>query len=252
MYKQNIPKQDYSKIVKVIGANVKPSVANTIIETLNIDSTSSILELGCGTGGDAKYIKYKTNADITGVDINRDVIEFARKHIPILEFDLNQSPFPLNSLMFDGVFCINLLQLIPNKEKLFNEVYRILKPNGVFFSMITTREQILNRYINRYFPNLVSIELQRHVFQEDLILLLENLGYKNIEIISIDFDICTINRDYFNRLKSGILSSLLLLSKEEKNTGLKKLEKDISMFEERNSFPKYKRVRNAIVAHKAE
>jgi len=250
MYKQDIPNQDYSKIVKAIGANVKPSIANTIIKALNIDSTSSILELGCGTGGDARFIKNKTDADITGVDINKHVIEFVNNRIPILEFDLNLSPYPLNSLIFDGVFCINLLQLISNKKTLFGEVYRILKPNGAFFSMITTKEQILNRYINKYFPNLENIELQRHFFQEDLIFLLEGVGFKNIEIISIDFDICTINRDYLNRLKSGILSSLLLLNEEERNTGLKNLEQDICVFENRNSFPKYKRVRSAIVAHK--
>lgn len=252
MYQQDIPKQDYSKIVKVIGANVKPTIANTIINALNIDSTSSILELGCGTGGDARFIKNKTNAEITGVDINKYVIEFAKNHIPILEFDLTLSPYPLNSLIFDGVFCINLLQLIPDKKTLFEEIYRVLKPNGAFFSMITTKEQILNRYINKYFPSLENIELQRHLFQEDLILLLESVGFKNIEVVSIDFDICTINRDYLNRLKSGILSSLLLLNEEDRNNGLKNLEKDICEFEDANSFPKYKRVRSAIVAHKTK
>lgn len=245
-----IPLQDYSKIIKVIGDNVKPNIAKVIIKTLNISKYSNILELGCGTAGDANYIVKKTGASVIGVDINEHVIKEASKFIPIVNFDVSISPYPFQSNSFDGVYFMNLLQLIIDKDTLFNEIYRILKNNGKLFLLITNKNQILERYINQYFPSLVSIEFQRHLFENELKKIIKNAGFNNIEKINIYFDECVINRSYLNRLKSGILSSLLCIDNEEREKGLKNLEDDILKFESESIFPKYKRIRTAIIAHK--
>lgn len=250
MNKSKIPYQDYSLIVQAIGSNVKPNISDAIIKLLGISNESCLLELGCGTGGDANYIVQKTGASIVGVDVNEHVIKEASKYIPILNFDLSSSPYPVKPSSFDGVYFLNLLQLINNKNNLFKETFRSLRFGGKVFMLITNQDQIKQRFINKYFPSLVSIELKRHVFEKELIEALRNVGFSQIDIANIDFDECIINRNYLNRLKSGILSSLLLLEKEEREYGLELLENDIKKFELKGYFPKYKRIRTALIAHK--
>jgi ubiquinone/menaquinone biosynthesis C-methylase UbiE len=245
-----IPTQDYNKIIRAIGSNAKPNIANCIINQLCITNESKILELGCGTAGDAYYITNCTGANIVGVDINHYMIKEASKYIPILNFDVSISPYPIVSNTFDGVYFINLLQLILDKDALFHEVFRILNITGKLFFLITTKKQINERYINRYFPTLKSIELKRHIFEDRLTTMLTGAGFSRIDKISIDFDECIINRDYLTRLKSGILSSLLLIDEYEREAGLEMLENDILNFEKEYNFPKYKRVRTALIAYK--
>lgn len=82
-----------------------------------------ILDLGCGT----EKIKYP-NAKIVGLDIvkypNVDVVH-----------DLHDLPLPFKNEEFDIVHASHVLEHIEKNKtffKLMNEIYRILKPNGIF------------------------------------------------------------------------------------------------------------------------
>jgi ubiquinone/menaquinone biosynthesis C-methylase UbiE len=252
MGRNNIPIQDYKIIVKVIGDNVTPNISDAIINSLNITQDSNIIELGCGTGGNAKYISSKTGASVFGVDNNEYVIEQASKIIPVIKFDLAYKQYPIISNSVDGVYFLNLLQLIENKDQFFNEIFRILKPQGRLFMLITTKNQIEERYINRYFPSLVSIEFDRHLSEVNIVTILNQSGFSIIDQYEIISDYCIINNEYLDRLKSGILSSLLILDESERVDGLKNLEIDIQQFKLNSDYPKYMRIKKALVAQKLQ
>ena len=107
-------------------ANVK-EIANNIIKELNIKETDTVLEVACGAGGLAQYIKC---AQYVGVDYSTTLV---KKHIELLNNSVLHGE--ANNLIFkdksfDKVFCFGAFHYFPNLEytnQAINELKRIAK-----------------------------------------------------------------------------------------------------------------------------
>lgn len=96
------------------------------------------LDIGSGLGGVPYYLAQAYGMEVTGLEINPWMVEVAANRAPIevqdkLNFVLNADndhlPFGDNS--FDIVYSKGVLCHVEKKEGLFNELYRVLKPDGV-------------------------------------------------------------------------------------------------------------------------
>ena len=93
-----------------------------------------VLDLGCGGGAYTRGIKnYRSDFHITGVDISKKSITYARKKDGDINYVLGSVySLPFNKNFFDAVVSIDALEHFDNPSKAFKEVYRVLKPGGVF------------------------------------------------------------------------------------------------------------------------
>lgn len=99
-----------------------------------------VLDIGCGTGGIDEFLAATFGpARIVGIDVEANVIERARKHAlnaghaGILEFQtVEPGPLQFEDATFDVVFSKDAIVHIPNKEALFQEIIRVLRPGGIF------------------------------------------------------------------------------------------------------------------------
>lgn len=94
-----------------------------------------VLMLGCGTGEESKLLETfgASSKQLTGIDLSSKSIEIAKKSYPNIEFvvgDMNDLPFQSDS--FDFVYSSLAIHYNATPEKVYEEVYRILKPNGMF------------------------------------------------------------------------------------------------------------------------
>lgn len=95
-----------------------------------------ILEVGCGRGGGLSYInRYLSPNSVTGVDLNKKAIEFCKKHysnerIKFLQANAQSLNFQDNA--FDVVINVESSHRYSQMDKFLDEVYRVLKPGGVF------------------------------------------------------------------------------------------------------------------------
>ncbi|MFZ9387261.1 MAG: class I SAM-dependent methyltransferase [Chitinophagaceae bacterium] len=96
-----------------------------------------VLEMAAGTGRVTRHIARKigTGAKLVATDINPGMLEIARKQVdaPHVEFvvaDSQDLPFPDNH--FDCVICQFGFMFLPDRQKGFNEAWRVLKPGGQF------------------------------------------------------------------------------------------------------------------------
>ncbi len=91
---------------------------------------SKIFDAGCGNGN---YIIDENRASISwaaGLDVSKD---FVQKNICLDEIiigNLEKLPFEDNS--FDAVTSLWVLEHLKNPEAVFAEIYRILRPSGIF------------------------------------------------------------------------------------------------------------------------
>ena len=93
-------------------ANVK-EIARQIIEELDIKETDSVLEVACGAGGLAQYIKC---ARYVGIDYSASLV---KRHIEILNNSVLHGE--ANNLIFkdktfDKVICFGAFHYFPNEE----------------------------------------------------------------------------------------------------------------------------------------
>ncbi len=125
----------------------------TLIETLNLNATDVVLDLGCGLGKVTEYIQMKTGAKIIGIDFAEQLIQWAKSNTTTtdnaLEFqvdNINELLFPPSS--FDAIYAIDTLYPtnIGDLEVAIKKIKKLLKPNGqlgIFFAqIIESKEQI--------------------------------------------------------------------------------------------------------------
>jgi ubiquinone/menaquinone biosynthesis C-methylase UbiE len=113
-----------------------------MLHVLNPQKGSKILDVGCGAGKQC-FLFYKAlegEADITGGDVNRELLEKARQEndkignrIKFIDLDFNQR-FPIEDNQYDLVtscFAIYYSEDIPFT---ISEMHRILAPGGRLFT----------------------------------------------------------------------------------------------------------------------
>lgn len=100
-----------------------------------------LLDIGCGDGRLAVLIAQAIGAKkVFGVDISPRALDEAReKGITAFELDIDDAPLPFPDESFDVVFSGNLIHHLYDPDHLLDEMYRVLKPNGV--GMLSNRNR---------------------------------------------------------------------------------------------------------------
>ena len=111
-----------------------------IINT-KINSSKSILEIGSGIGGPARYIGYKTRASVTALELQADHHKIALdltkkckllKNVNHIRGDILN--YNWKNKKFDVVVSWLALYHIKDHSKLLKNCYKLIKENGYFFA----------------------------------------------------------------------------------------------------------------------
>jgi len=148
---------------------------------LKLKKKNKILEIGCGSGEMTKKLENK--AKITAIDLDKKQIEEARNKIKNAEFkiaDATKLPFKNNS--FDAAYSINVLHHIPPYEKVFKEIYRVLKKSGTLF-LVDVRSWVFKSKI----PRIIGDAYERTEPQSIIIKMLKDAGFKITKVSSHPF-----------------------------------------------------------------
>lgn len=116
-----------------------PDEVALILEASDIRG-KHVLDIGCGVGGiDVLLVREHGAAHVTGIDVEAPVLAHARdrarreKLTASLTFRrVDPGPLPFSDASFDVVFSKDAMIHIPDKQDLFAEVQRVLKPGGIF------------------------------------------------------------------------------------------------------------------------
>lgn len=108
---------------------------------LDLQEGMTCLDIGCGIGGPLREIARFSGAKVTGLNISEFQVSRAKYYnhkydldhlCDVVVGDFHHIPFDDNT--FDAVYCTEATCHSPHREKVFAEVFRVLKPGGKFLS----------------------------------------------------------------------------------------------------------------------
>ena len=103
-----------------------------LISKTNVNSNCSVLDIGCGAGNSTKKIS-ETGANVIGIDFSEKMINEAKSaHSGIIFKQSDAENIPLKDNSIDVVIANFIVHHLPEPNKVFKEINRVLKPNGKF------------------------------------------------------------------------------------------------------------------------
>ena len=97
-----------------------------------------VLDLGCGAGTDTLVSAQMVGSEgrVTGIDMTPEMLVKARAsvaemgldNVDLVEGEVESLPFPDES--FDVIVSNGVIDLIPDKDAVFSEIVRVLRPGG--------------------------------------------------------------------------------------------------------------------------
>jgi len=165
------------------------------IALASIKEGNIVLDLGSGAGFDSFLASKKVGnkGKIIGIDFSEEMIEKAKKNADKygyknVEFKLGDiEKLPIKKDSIDVIISNCVINLAPNKDKVFKESYRVLKKGGkMFVSDIVLLGELTKK--QREDKNLISGCVAGALQKQDYINLIEKVGFK-IKILGEDKDI---------------------------------------------------------------
>jgi len=106
-----------------------------LLRYVNLEKNQNYLEVGCGNGHVSKHLARKYHLNVTGTDVDPEMIQFAKEniddmpHIRFLEMNATKMSFEDNE--FDIVLSFGIMHHIGYWEKALEEISRVLRPQGL-------------------------------------------------------------------------------------------------------------------------
>ena len=188
-----------------------------------INKGDTVIDLGSGAGNDCFVARHETGekGKVIGIDFTPIMIEKARinaeklsyNNVEFREGDIDQ--MPVSNDIADVIVSNCVLNLVPNKQKVIKEIFRVLKPGGHFsisdIVLIGNLPETLKEDAEMY-AGCVAGAIQRAEYLQ----MIADKGFQNITIqkekaISIPDDILSKYLSdeevkNFNKKETGIFS----------------------------------------------
>ena len=154
-----------------------------------INKGNVVIDLGSGAGNDAFIARHETGetGKVIGIDFSTPMIEKARKNVEAKGFnnvefrqgDIENMPVADNTA--DVIVSNCVLNLVPNKDGVIKEIYRVLKPGGHFSisDIVLVGELPANiKDAAEMYAGCVAGAIQKKEYLQ----LIEANGFKNIQL----------------------------------------------------------------------
>lgn len=190
-------------------------------EYARIQPGDTVVDLGSGAGNDAFVARAETGEDgrVIGIDFTPAMIEKAKQNATKLGYsnvefrtgDIDH--MPLSDNLADVVISNCVLNLVPDKEKVFREIFRVLKPGSHFCISDIVLEGTLPEALIRD-AEMYAGCVSGAVSKEEYLAIIRSTGFESL----------TVEKQKFITIPDDILLNSLteeeLVDFKQRNTGI--------------------------------
>ena len=219
---------------------LSPGGSDEIDLVLNNKSIENmrVLDIGCGCGSAAfHFIRNHSVGHVTGVDVEKEVIDRANELKIKNNFDklvdfkiIDPSPLVFKDASFEMVFSKDTFLHIEDKEKLAEDLFRVIKPGGFLCVSDWMRvddnppSQLMMDYIKMEGLSMNMCSLQRYSKA------LKNAGFENIQLRDRNAWYLEVAKRELNDLQTVFYKRLIdILGKEDADATIRIWEKMVEV-----------------------
>lgn len=161
------------------------------VSLISLKEGDVVLDLGCGRGLDCFFAAGKVgeSGKVVGLDMTYKMIEVAQKKAKEggyknVSFCVGEIEFiPLADSSVDAVVSNCVINLSPEKKRVFKEAFRVLKPGGMFVvsDIVLLRElpEEVRNSMAAYVGCVAGAELKGHYLKE-----IRSVGFTGLRVLS--------------------------------------------------------------------
>jgi len=185
--KMGYTEQELKSIPK--GSNLGLGCGNPVA-IASLKEGETVIDLGSGGGVDCFLAAKKVgeNGKVIGVDMTPEMIDKARENArkgnyKNVEFRLGEiENLPVADNTADVMISNCVINLVPNKKRVFEETFRVLKPGGrLMVSDIVLLKELSEAIKERAHP---ASCVQGAIMKDKYIAAIEQVGFEDVKIIS--------------------------------------------------------------------
>jgi ubiquinone/menaquinone biosynthesis C-methylase UbiE len=154
-----------------------------------IQKGDTVIDLGSGAGNDCFVARAATGSEgkVIGIDFTEAMIDKARENAEKLGFNNVEFRFgdiekiPVTANVADVVVSNCVLNLVPDKAKVFSEIKRVLKPGGHF----SISDVVLEGALPEKFRNVAELYagcISGAIQQSEYLGIIEKTGFVNVQV----------------------------------------------------------------------
>jgi 27-O-demethylrifamycin SV methyltransferase len=142
-----------------------------------------VVDVGCGEGNTARWLRATFGVDVVGVDIVATVLERARNRdrLTLAQSDMAEMPFRSQSV--DAIVGVESVYHHPDRARVFTEFARVLRPGG----MVVLSEYLLGHTPRRLSTRVVSAVVESRSLTDEGVYRtqLQAAGFDQITMIDV-------------------------------------------------------------------
>jgi len=173
-------------------------------------NTKSVLDVGCGAGFISNHLA-RAKYEVSAIDLSENSLAVAKQKdetgtVNYIYADAYQLPF--SNASFDCIVSTDFLEHVSEPQKVLKEIYRVLKPGGIFFFHTFSKNPISYilsiKFIDWFMKNPTKDIHVYSLFIKPKVLLkwLNDLGFENSFVKGIR---PKVNKDFFKLLTTGVM-----------------------------------------------
>lgn len=141
------PRGVVGKLCCLIMNRMNRAMYKSVVALVPLDQQSTMLDIGYGNGYLIQKLYQKSDASIYGIDISDDMKlaaegrnkkAVAQGKVHLFTGDCCQLDF--KDKTFEAVTSVNTIYFWDDTKKAVSEIYRVLKPGGVFYNAVYSKE----------------------------------------------------------------------------------------------------------------
>jgi ubiquinone/menaquinone biosynthesis C-methylase UbiE len=192
----------------------------------SLNSASLVLDLGCGTGLYTLGISDRTLAMLVGLDPSVGMLGEAKGKARLVHW-LNAvgEELPFRSDIFNCIFSSQVWHHIEDKQRTADECGRILKLEGKVVIRTISHEQLKQKVVFEFFPEILENQLMVYPSNEDFAQYFLKAGFKSTMPYTYALERYQAPSEFIEVVQKRLWSMFRPITEEGLKKGVEKLMK---------------------------
>lgn len=192
-------------------------------------SVSTVLDLGCGTGRFVEPLARALGAKVLALDPSMRMLEVAKQKSAgrasgIAFYVVGQGEsIPVRNACVDLVFLSQSYHHLSDRVQTLQEIRRVLRDGGYLALRGTTRENVMETHVLRFFPEARQIDMQRLPSRREVLADAVRYGFEQVACETLQQVFAADYAEYYQKISLRGLSVLRIVSDKSFQEGLARL-----------------------------